>query len=173
MPKSRPPERGPQRSASSSRGLWLIGAVAVVGVGVIVTRETCLKDTSIALPASSDGGFFVPAQHTSDEDGLALRTETTQGEGGTRCVLKLGDGEATLSLRDVPDGEIAFGKATIAAPDRERGTKFVEAFAKWLSVPVPPPRKNPQPLEPMAIDYTRLGVAKGGLPQTNKLFFPR
>jgi hypothetical protein len=181
MPKSRPQARGPRKSASSSEApaskarIWLpLAAVAVIGAVIIVARETCSNDAKVAFTPvdGGDAGFFVPAQHAGEDEGLALKTETKTIEKATRFTLRAGEGEVVLTLSHTPGGEIMFGKATIEASDRDKGEKFLAAFAGWLKVPVPPARKNQTPLEPMFLEYARLGTPVGSLPQTNKLFFP-
>jgi hypothetical protein len=125
--------------------------------------------------SSADAGSnYVPAQ-LYGEEGLQVAAEVAPIAGGRRIVLRLEEGEVTLTLFDPressdPDLPAAFGKARLEAKDAKSGGAFVAAFARFIGAPERRPRIDPTPLVPLELDYVRLAKAEEGRPETTKLF---
>jgi hypothetical protein len=167
-----------------SRSAAVLAAVGIVAVAVAVafSKYEARKSASEPPPPSRafDGlstrgdASFVPAQEAAEE-GLELALGLRPRKGARELTLTLGAGSALLVLEDARDRgstdlPMAFGDGTITAANRDAGTAFVTAVAKWLNVPIPPARLDPTPLEPIRISYVRLGTTEGGKPEALKLF---
>ncbi|MEO7092611.1 MAG: hypothetical protein ABI175_05120 [Polyangiales bacterium] len=124
---------------------------------------------------SADAGSnFVPAQ-VYGEEGLQVGATVTAIPGERRIVLRLEDGEVTLTLFDPrastdPEVPMAFGKARLEAKDAKNGGAFVAAFARFIGAPERRPRVDPSPLVPLELEYVQLAKAENGRPETTKLF---
>ena len=164
---------------TSRRPAWTYFASAAVAALLLLWRlarrhEGAPWSTTAEGEPSDAGNHFVPAQ-LFGEDGLQVVTEVTPVVGGRRIVLRLEDGEATLTLFDPrassdPEMPAAFGRARLEAKDAKSGGAFVAAFARFIGAPERRPRIDPAPLVPLELDYVRIATAQEGRPETTKLF---
>src|SRR5262245_19661328 len=106
-----------------------------------------------------------------EEEGLAFDVETTRlsNPDGRRLRLKLGNGDATLTLFE-PNrkAEFAFGHGELLSPSRAGRAALVDAVARWLKERPPAAPAAPGELRPFKFDYVALG--SDGTWDANKLF---
>lgn len=158
---------------------WLAAGVIAVAAAVALSKRKASAPAP-RPPAAFDAlGYagdasVVPAQEAAD-DGLALGLRVERAPGARKLTLTLSGGSALLVLEDARDRgtkdlPMAFGDGTITAANRDAGSAFLKAIANWLDAPVPAPREEQTPLEPVRITYVRLGTTEAGKPEAMKLF---
>ncbi|MGZ3448379.1 MAG: hypothetical protein ACXVEF_02205 [Polyangiales bacterium] len=86
-----------------------------------------------------------------------------------RISMKLGGGEAVLTLGPSEPGAGAQGEGTLVADTSEKGAAFVAAFGRWINEPGPPPRATPMPLKALKVQYVRLAAATSRAPEAFRL----
>ena len=149
-----------------------LGALVIVTAAVAGCKSRRPPQNEPRPPGQTTDKAIVPALAAEDDEALTFPVETTRtsNPAGRRIRLQLGGGEATLTLIDPSskDEGMAFGRGTLQATDRAHGAPLIAAVARWLHQAPPGPPDAPGELQPLPLNYVRLG--DDGTWESNKLF---
>ena len=146
-----------------------MAVVVLVMAGCKARQPPDSKPKPLAPPQEK---VTYPALAVGDDEGLtfAIDTTRTSDPAGRRIRLRLGGGEATLSLNApaTKSSHALFGEGTLQATNAAEGAPLVAAVAHWLGRAAPAAPAAPRVLRPFPISYARLGESGGW--EANKLF---
>lgn len=145
--------------------IWGLILAAILIVALLSWRPRRQQTVGSVFNADPMVGARIPAARILTERGLVCVTERTSDDASECFTLRVGEGEATLSLSFAPGfrqtGELSIGTGTLTTPGRAAGESFVRSVAAWLERPLPDPPGYSADLTPMTCSAAWLGRERG------------